>query len=598
LSLTLNQTPGNDNEAIFLLKIAAEGNNIISNSGFADNTDWSEGGNWVIGSGVATYTYADTASENLNQTVEAAAAVEYVLEYTVTAKAEGDGFGFYLRGGASLFAALTIELDQTIGKHTMVFTGNATETVFGLGVSGMSAGDSISIDNVKVRKKEDPIYLSTRDISLSPLTFDGKVISWNVLGDVTQYVDVETSGGIGSVTGYSFSIARHTLNTRTSSFFNEFFPAYDGGVIIARDVQLGIVWNTGSPDATDITWLYRGRVIDYAMQPRQLDLVILQTTEFDARELPYYSIQKDSDNGVSYFTNAPDENYGYSLPIVYGDFSTYRDDQSLFKPKLFPLIAVDKTLLRYIAASHFLDLNDLSSGGSSIMWKYVDGLDTYMRMTCVNGSSINSLIRAYVTHYDTLISSDNVVIGVINIHPELPGSRNDKTDFFDAVDDDNTTTVVSTYDGGYDELAVKIKGGGSPPGVLSREAGSVNLNAYITDATLPGTLQIGMLYHNPEYDSGTGGDGTGDTKTWASGVELETYDLSADFAGRDASGEPWRWDELMGLEYIIRAQSGDAITVRDLWLQITNIIVNDFRPIRRTGTGARTGRNNTGGRNY
>jgi len=232
------------------------------------------------------------------------------------------------------------------------------------------------------------------------------------------------------------------------------------------------------------------------------------------------------------------------------------------------------------------------------MYQYLDDLDTYMTLLCVNGSSTNDFFSLSCTHYDTLNSSDNIILGTINIHPILAGSRNDHTDYANIIDEDNSTTATSTYDGGYDEISVKIKGGGSSPGVLSRAANSILLLAYITDATLPGTLQTGMNYYNPEYDSGTGGDGSGDTLTWASGVELETYDLSADFTGRDVSDEPWRWDELMGLEYWIRAQSGYAITIRDLWLRVTNIVVNDPRLVRprTSGRGSRERLRNRGGR--
>ena len=215
-----------------------------------------------------------------------------------------------------------------------------------------------------------------------------------------------------------------------------------------------------------------------------------------------------------------------------------------------------------------------------------------MGMSCDNGSGINNDIKAYVTNYDTLNSADDIIIGTINIHPVLAGTRNDEANYINAVDDDDSTTIQINST---NELAVKIKGSGATPGILSRAANSIELKAYITNATA-GIHQIAINYFNNEYNSGVGSTGSGQVFTYTSGTELKTYDLSYDFTGRDVSDEPWRWEELLGLEYYIRAQTSFNITVRDFWLRITNIIVNDPRviPIRKVRT--RRGRATTSNR--
>ena len=600
--LTLNDTAVDDNLAVFVMELYAEGNNLIANSRFdsSSSTGWTLNGDWLCQNNRLECTYSASAGATAQYEIAATTSGStYVLEYEVIAV--NGTITFELEGAfASNIIGANLTIPQTVGKHSVRIVADGGTTV-GLGTGAMGAGDYIYVDNIKIRLEEDVIRISTRDIVLaSPsTTFDGQVMSFNSLSDVDGYIDVEASGGIGAVTGYSFKLKRYASNTRTSDFFNEFFPAYNGGQIVARKILFGIVWDSGSPDYADITWLMRGKVIDYSYEPRSINIIVLQSTEIEPiKEAPYYTIQKDFNNFVSYFTNAPDENYGEVLPIVYGDFNVYADDQALFRPRLFPVICVEKHKLTYVAGYHKFQTENMSSGGASVMYQYLDDLDTYMTLLCVNGSSTNDFFSLSCTHYDTLNSSDNIILGTINIHPILAGSRNDHTDYANIIDEDNSTTATSTYDGGYDEISVKIKGGGSSPGVLSRAANSILLLAYITDATLPGTLQTGMNYYNPEYDSGTGGDGSGDTLTWASGVELETYDLSADFTGRDVSDEPWRWDELMGLEYWIRAQSGYAITIRDLWLRVTNIVVNDPRLVRprTSGRGSRERLRNRGGR--
>ena len=241
---------------------------------------------------------------------------------------------------------------------------------------------------------------------------------------------------------------------------------------------------------------------------------------------------------------------------------------------------------------------------TSSMYTFVDGVDSYMFISCANGSVQNSPISAYVTHYTSLNSTNNVVMGTINKRPTLAGSVNTATDIDNVIDGDTSTEITVTNGGAYRDarLALKIKGGGSPPGALSRLANSITLYCYINGEDPAGGTTGDLTYYNPEYDSGTGGYGTDAGFGWTTGAELKSKDMSVEFAGRNISGEPWRWDELMNLEYIVfPVWSGAvsyAIDVSSIWLRITHIIVNDFRPIRRTGTGARTGRNNTGGRNY
>ena len=322
MSLVLNQTRADDNQLIFLLRIAAEGNNLLSNSGFDSGANWTANADWSIGSGVATYAFVSVGAAPLYQTISAVSATEYVLEYEITAKSAGT-YDLQLRGvdgdGATMVAANNITLDITLGKHSLTFPGNAGGTEFRIRAGNFGAGESISIDNVKLRLKDDPILISTRDIFLDPNQFYGNIMSWNKLSEISSAVDAESSGGIGQVTGYTFSIARDSPIARVENFFNDFYPAYNGGTIISREAQIGFVWDSGSPDYTNVTWLLRGRIIDYNTLSRSINFTVLQSSESEAKELPYYFVQKDFDNEVNYFPDAPIDNFGKEFPIVYGD---------------------------------------------------------------------------------------------------------------------------------------------------------------------------------------------------------------------------------------------------------------------------------------
>ena len=219
-------------------------------------------------------------------------------------------------------------------------------------------------------------------------------------------------------------------------------------------------------------------------------ITILQSTEIDTRPVPYYSVQKDFDNGGSFFTNASDDNYGITLPIVYGDFTLTLEaaapfpPMGLIHPLLYPLVLVDKHKLTYIAATHKFNAAglEIGGGGKSQTWRYLSGLDHYMILQCANGSQTNNDISLSVNHFDTLVSSDNVILGTIFLIPTLPGTNNDITDYsnlsnFDSGIDEITITSTN-------EVALMIDGSDTNIGLLSRSAGSITIDVRQSDSVV------------------------------------------------------------------------------------------------------------------
>ena len=309
MSLTLNQASNDDNLVIFLMEMKVEGNNQIANSGFnsSSSTGWTLNGDWLAQNNQLEYIWVDDAgSASAQYTIAATTSgAVYILEYEVTATS--GTFTFDLEGahGANIIGANTT-IPQTLGKHSVRIVADGG-TVVGLLPQDSGSDAIINVDDIKIRKEEDVIRLSTRDITLDTgEVFDGQIIKHNQLTDLDAFIDAESSGGIGAITGYSFQIARHTDNARTSDFFNEFFPAYDGGQVIAREILFGFVWDAGTVNYSNITWLMNGKFIDYSYEPRAINLIVLQSSEIDTREIPYYSVQKDFNNFVSYFLSAPD----------------------------------------------------------------------------------------------------------------------------------------------------------------------------------------------------------------------------------------------------------------------------------------------------
>jgi len=572
--LSLNDTPTNDNEAVFLLEINCEGSNLIGNSGFDSDssTGWTLTGDWAVNSNELQFDFVDDATGTARYTVSQLSAATYVFEYEIM-YASGT-FALYLEGGGG-GSILTndLTLPQTLGKHSLRFVAN-TGTLVSIAVTGMDGTDEVDIDDIKLRKLEDVIRLSTRDITLTGNVFDGQVIQYNELTDVDAYIDTEAGGGIGAITGYSFKIARHTANTRTDGFFNEFFPAYNGGQLIAREIKFGVVWDSGTPAYTDVTWLMNGKVIDYSYEPRAINIIVLQSTEIDAREVPYYSIQKDFNNFVSYFENAPEENYGAIIPIVYGDFGTCtRALMDTFTASRYaPGIIVDQGSFESIYCSHKVETasNGQAAGADWDVMKYLPGLDIYGYIVSTGSSGSNTELNCRVV---MLQSADVLYAGLwIPLNELSEGS--DIDDISNLTDQDESTYVTVEDTGGTDNvLALRIKGSTSTGEVgyvdtINNGSATVYFRASNNDDGA-NTRAYTIKYRNEGL--ATPADGTDTSSTVAAAIADATHAFATATDANADSQIPWTIEELQSLDYYFTnddADAGDDIRVYRAYIYI------------------------------
>lgn len=312
--IELQQTAGNNSDTIWCLRLRGEGNNLVTLGDFSAATGWTAGTGWTIGSGVATFLFdSPTETGTLSRTIVTETA-EYILEYEIISQ---DGvFDFYLDSSSGIVDS-DIELDKTVGKHSIRIKCNSGTTIK-FTYDGANSSDSLVIDNIKLRKADNIIYLATRNITLDN-TYDGQVLNHdNYLSDILFPSTIQGGGGTGTVTSFSFSISRYVDNDAFNSFFNELYPSTDSGYLVSRLIDFGICW-VGAEADTDITWLFRGRVIDYNYEQRRLNFTVFQESEISNKEVPYYSVQKDFDNGISYYPDAPKESQQKTIPVCYGD---------------------------------------------------------------------------------------------------------------------------------------------------------------------------------------------------------------------------------------------------------------------------------------
>jgi len=117
------------------------GSELVTNGGFATDSDWTKGTGWTIAGGVATHA-AGTASalDQANVTTPGA-----WYEFTVNAVASGGTWALQLAGGSTT----TIGSSLTTGNYTFIAQAAASNTTLRLFAG---TGTTLEIDNISVRE--------------------------------------------------------------------------------------------------------------------------------------------------------------------------------------------------------------------------------------------------------------------------------------------------------------------------------------------------------------------------------------------------------------------------------------------------------------
>lgn len=436
-----------------------------------------------------------------------------------------------------------------------------------------------------------PIYISTKDIVLDN-TFDGQALNRNnYLSDITQLSTIQDSGGTGSVSSFSFSISRYINNTSLDGFFEEFYPA-GSEYLTSKIVDLGICW-VGATADTDITWLFRGRIIDYSYQQRQLDLVVFQESEITNKEVPYYQVQKDFNNEISYYINAPEESYGVVIPIAYGDLTIGAQilgyiDTRLDYGNLCPCIRTSKSKNAYIVTSHKCHTvsadNVLWGNVDAVVYFYISNLSAYMAVYNRDDSADAYLNDNIFYTFDTQNTRgvDNLK-GFCRI--KLTADSKDSDVDIDLVADDDVTNYVEINNNEVCALKISDSASTNDIGFLSNLNASDVQIVFVCSNDGSGTYNLQITYKNYTQSSSAGAIGSTSVST-ETPIGYQIGQITT--AKKDA--EAWTIEELTSLDYLIINKSGTAgqkIRVYYAFIQLDNIFVITKNQARRV-------RNNTG----
>lgn len=557
--LTLNQTAGNNSQSIWALRLRGEGNNLITNGDFASATGWTEGTDWTIGSGVAAYVRTNpNEGGTLSRSITTTSA-SYVFEYEVIS--QSGVFVLKLDSNSGIVAS-DIELDKTIGKHSIQIKCNGGSTLK-ITVENSGIDDEITLDNIKLRLLDNTVYISTRDISLDN-EYSGQIMhNENYLTDIPFESTIEGSGGAGTVTSFSIAISRYISNTNFDGFFNEFYPSTDGGIIVGRIIDVGICWSGATAD-TDITWLFRGRIIDYGYQQRQLNLVVFQESEISNKEIPFYSVQKDHNNEISYFTNAPLESYGLPIPIIYGNLSADTSDEDEWgQSRVTPVIVVDKNTLESVVASHKVN------APPDYLRLYVDDLQSYMRLDSTVKTNVDN--EAYTSVI--LQPTPTKILGKLWIKLAVATDQSDFLDLSDITEDTDTDEYIELDSG----EGIYINSIDTTPSALIGQLGTAlsDISIYFVVSSNDANLrQFKIGYYNSTIPTPTGYE-VNNNVTGLSPTHKYTRFGNVTTAKKDTN-LPWQIEEICSLDYYIintEASAGDKIRVYFAYLVIDNIKV-------------------------
>jgi hypothetical protein len=439
----------------------------------------------------------------------------------------------------------------------------------------MTAGnDNDAIWIIKITTDNYTYKFATDSITLDSNLFDGAVIFKDSFSDVEKTVNMTGGGSLGQVGNFSFGISRYAGNSLVDGFFNEFYPKTSGEYLSGRLVEVGIVWRGATTEA-EITWLEQHIIYGYVYNPNVIFIDCIEIAEIEAVELPYYSVQKDLDNGVSYFEDAPKDNYGATIPIVYGSFNIREREKKEFA--LSPCLLVDKVLSKFIVSSHPFKTTSLSlvTTDEYSVLLYVSELDNYL--TLYKTGAGDTTASNAIIHTVTMQNALSIIYGAILIPFEAVSSYSDIQDLGNVLDYDPDT--YTEIDAG-EIAAFRIN-----EGDISTNFGALgvdNVEAVIgigfrVSSNDANDRDYIVNYRNLTLDTPASGAGVTFSHTTGTTPAIKAWDFSTDTTGKKDTVLPWELSELLNLEFFIsneEATPGDLIRIHQGYILLARIVVN------------------------
>jgi len=142
----------------------------------------------------------------------------------------------------------------------------------------------------------------------------------------------------------------------------------------------------------------------------------IEPDELQGGEIPYYKVQTELDNGISYFSDAPDESIGKIIPVLYGIFSEFIIE--LLRYQGVPVISTLKRGHEYIIASHICRNYPIADLYSSI-FEYIEDSDSVCRLASIIYSANESVINTRAGLKIKLGNENETIYGHYYLYPKI-----------------------------------------------------------------------------------------------------------------------------------------------------------------------------------
>jgi len=430
--------------------------------------------------------------------------------------------------------------------------------------------DNLLIFVMRIYLDDGTLRYATREITLSTNVYSADVlfrVDFTTLSSISKDIYIANGGGVGSLSAMEFS-----LSNFSGKYIDEFYPSTSKPYLTSRKVDVGFLWSGATTEA-EITWINSYYINSVTVEPNKITCLCIELSDFESKELPYYQIQQDFDNEISYFPYAPIENIGSIIPIIYGDFQPTYTQRQIFDVVYAPAICIDAAKLGFIFCSHEVQEPSYQTFNSKyVLLKYIRGVESYIE--CYNkdydGVNVNSF-----RHYIELQDDISEILGSMYLKLGEKALDHNAGDVYNVIDNITTTYDLLEENGTGDAfLSLRVYGSASTfdVGYLSTDEVYMIYSASSSDGT---SRNVGMRIRNEQLSSpGTVSSGT-DTL-----ADTTPQLLQINFAGITTSKKdgtlPWTIEEVCSLGYALRnneTTSGKDIRVYHGYIYLGKIRV-------------------------
>ena len=450
----------------------------------------------------------------------------------------------------------------------------------------MTAGNDNDVIWVfRINLDSSIIYLATTAITLDANDYLGTVIKKNTPQGSVKSVNIMQGGGVSSRESLTIAFDKFSSINQAG-----FYPYTSMPYLSSRLVEVGFVWDTATTEA-EITWFNTFYVDSYQYAFNEITLSLIEFSEIESVALPFYKVQKDYDDGISYTLNSSEDVYGSPIPIVYGSFITTDFETSTVH--LAPTVLMDKNLTQVKISSHKClgtVYGDYNHDGTDryYLFKGISEGNYYIVIYTAGSTGVNNEQGHSITLMGTPVVG-YVITGYARIPFTQVSSQSDVDDVSNAADNSSTSyTNLDATVAGTNKIALRIAYPINSGDVGTLSTASVNdvRQVWAVSSNDAGTRAFTCYFYNVNgIQAGSGGatpeqTGSGHSSTVTGNVITEKQlggFARETTATTDNPDLPHRIDDLSTYDYVLRNDEtsvGNIIRVAYGYLELSGILIS------------------------